>query len=250
MSFTESIGCDWTVYGFQPRGMDPPESPDQSVESAATNNLNAIVALGTDARIHIVAHSYGGLVAYEMATQLFKKGRPANSITLVDTDPPESTWEDHGEGYIRKQFIAALEQSFGKSLSLENEAMLGETAEQFIQATHLALRRAKCVADRSNSAMLNGPFATFRVAFRTRYIPTARYPGKLHLALVRDPALPDPEDRIRRKKLVSQWQLHAQEVHVWHGPGNHYSILKAPFVSNLARWWLEVRAGSECAVSV
>jgi arthrofactin-type cyclic lipopeptide synthetase C len=39
--------------------------------------------------------------------------------------------------------------------------------------------------------------------------------------------------------MIDGWQRQGSGLEVWYGGGNHFTLLKAPNVHGLARWWLD-----------
>jgi thioesterase domain-containing protein len=37
--------------------------------------------------------------------------------------------------------------------------------------------------------------------------------------------------------MVSGWRRWVSDVEAWHGPGDHFSVLRAPHANALAQWW-------------
>jgi thioesterase domain-containing protein len=217
VEFVNALDGKWPIYGLQPRGIDIAELPHKSVEDAALYNLQALSRFNLTRPIHLLGHSYGGLVAFDMALRLHEQGRRVASLTLIDTDPPDSIEE------TPHQF------STGQ-------------AEVFIDELNAALIKAKVLPLRNNIAMLRGSLATFTAAYNRRYIPGRCYADALHLILVS----PRPRsnrrismDDVRKKWGIhaAKWRRHAAAIDIWYGPGHHFSILQAPQVYLLAKWW-------------
>jgi thioesterase domain-containing protein len=57
------------------------------------------------------------------------------------------------------------------------------------------------------------------------------------LVLADDPSLDTAADQSAKQKTIEGWRRYAPNLAVWHGPGNHLTILKAPYVQDLAQWW-------------
>src|SRR6185312_15928563 len=79
---------DLPIYGFQPRGLDGMLVPHSTVSAAAKANLRAIYELDLDQPIHLVGHSFGGWIAFEMANLLVGAGKRVSSLTIVDSEAP------------------------------------------------------------------------------------------------------------------------------------------------------------------
>ncbi|WP_275044057.1 alpha/beta fold hydrolase, partial [Pseudomonas asplenii] len=66
IGLTDALGPDWPVIGLQPRGLDGESVPHSCVESAAQLYLQALEQACPEGPLHLVGHSFGGWVAFEM----------------------------------------------------------------------------------------------------------------------------------------------------------------------------------------
>ncbi|PTT00457.1 hypothetical protein DBR24_10705 [Pseudomonas sp. HMWF006] len=78
---------------------------------------------------------------------------------------------------------------------------------------------------------------TFATALRTVYQPPLTYTGPVRLVLVDDPTLDAWGNQREQAAMLEGWQRHVNDLAVWYGPGNHFTILKAPNVFSFAAWW-------------
>jgi thioesterase domain-containing protein len=248
VEFVNALGDKWPIYGLQPRGIDIAEQPHESVEDTALYNLRALARLNLTRPIHLLGHSHGGLVAFDMALRLHDEGRSVASLTLIDTDPPDSIGEAPHQvstPEVFREFTEAFEDTFNKSLDIDQAAIASGQAQFFVDELNAALIRARVLPSRNNIAMLHGSLATFTAAYNCRYIPSRRYANTLHLVLVgpRSNRRVSMDD-VRKKweTYAAKWRRHADAVDIWHGPGHHFSILQAPQVYLLAKWWQQVSA--------
>jgi len=248
VEFVNALGDKRPIYGLQPRGIDIAEQPHESVEDTALYNLRALARLNLTRPIHLLGHSHGGLVAFDMALRLHDEGRSVASLTLIDTDPPDSIGEAPHQvstPEIFREFTEAFEDTFNKYLDIDQAAIASGQAQFFVDELNAALIRARVLPLRNNIAMLHGSLATFTAAYNCRYIPNRRYANTLHLVLVgpRSNRRVSMDD-VRKKWEIyaAKWRRHADAVDIWHGPGHHFSILQAPQVYLLAKWWQQVSA--------
>jgi thioesterase domain-containing protein len=248
VEFINALDGKRPIYGLQPRGIDIAEQPYKSVEDAALYNLQALTRCNLTRPIHLLGHSYGGLVAFEMALRLHEQGRRVASLTLIDTDPPDSIEEaphQFSTAEIFGEFKEAFEDTFEKSLDIDQAVIASGQAEVFVNELNAALIKARVLPSRNNIAMLRGSLATFAAAYNRRYIPDRCYANTLHLVLVG----PRSNKRVSMDDVRMKWELHAIKwwrwaaaVDIWHGPGHHFSILRAPQVYSLAKWWQQATA--------
>ena len=243
-SFNELVGAfgrRWPTYGLQPRGIDPAEQPHSTVEAAALCNLQAVSGLIAAGPVHLLGHSHGGLVAYEMACRLQAQGRPVESLTIVDSEPPETSAgiiRDVTETEIFSKFVDAIRLTFERPLPLDHDVLAAGQVEPLLRHLHRAMVHAEILPARSIPEMLLGPLSTFAAALRSAYRPSAPCTARLQLVQVRDPKLDPAADRQQQRRHVEEWRRWAAEPEIWQGPGHHYSILRAPHVRALADWWL------------
>jgi len=246
------MGERWPIFGLQPRGIDPREPPHTSVEEAAVYYLESLVDLRPGGPIHLVGHSFGGLVALEMALRLNSGGRAIASLTLIDTEPPDAT--EHLDrtqqsleiGEIYGEFVEVFEGIFERTLSIDETNLASGNGEAFLIDLHAALVRSRCFSARTTPEILRGSLATFVAARLTTYVPMSVYPQTVHLVL----AGSDRPSRYRslleaaamKETYVVDWRHHAPKLEVWRGPGHHFSILQLPQVASLAAWWQRTRA--------
>jgi thioesterase domain-containing protein len=75
--FVASLPATWSVFGLMPH-------------AAVDSHLRAIAGLARDRALHLIGHSHGGVIAYELARQLRAAGATVRSVTLIDTECPQS----------------------------------------------------------------------------------------------------------------------------------------------------------------
>ncbi len=243
VEFVNALGEKWPIYGLQPRGIDIAEQPHESVEDAALYNLRALARFNSARPIHLVGHSHGGWVAFEMALRLHEQGRSVASLTLIDTDPPHSIEEaphPASTAEIFREFTEVFEDTFDRSLNIDQAVIASGQSKVFIDELNAALVRARVLPYRNNVGTLHGSLATFTAACNSRYIPDRCYANTLRLVLV------GPHsnrclsmDAVKKKWGIyaDKWRRHADAVDIWYGPGHHFSILQSPHVYLLAKWW-------------
>ncbi|HET8890586.1 MAG TPA: alpha/beta fold hydrolase [Candidatus Angelobacter sp.] len=250
VEFVNALDEKLPIYGLQPRGIDIAEQPHESVEDAALYNLRALARFNLTRPIHLLGHSHGGLVAFEMALRLHEQGRSVASLTLIDTEPPDSIGEAPRQistAEILREFTEAFEDTFDKSLGIDPAVIASGQAEVFVNELNAALIKARVLPLRNNIAMLRGSLATFTAACNCKYIPGRCYANTLHLVLVgprprsnRSISMEDVREKWRIH--AAKWRRHAAAVDIWYGPGHHFSILQSPQVYLLAKWWQQATA--------
>ncbi|MBV8100056.1 MAG: amino acid adenylation domain-containing protein, partial [Verrucomicrobia bacterium] len=228
------------VYGLQPRGIDALNPPHHSVEAAAACNLQRLAQLAASGPVHLLGHSHGATVAFEMARRLEAEGRVVASLTLLDGEPPdpkEIKVRDLSDRQIFEDFVSAIRLTFERAISIDEELLATGQTELLLAQLHSQLLAAGVLPQRSRPSLLRGPLTTFAAACRTVYSPATPYRGKARLVLVDDPALDADANLKQRQLYVSGWKANVAELDLWDGPGSHYSMLRPPHVNALAKWW-------------
>ena len=240
LELADAIGSEFPIYGLQPRGVEGALVPHSTVGAAATMYLEAIDTIQPDGRAHLIGHSFGGWVVFEIATQIRAGGRSLASLTIIDSEAP------CGNGLLGRAYtstevmvklIEIMELAADKSLGVHRAEFESQNIAGQLRLLHEGMLRVGLMPRRSTPDALRGPVRTFGAALRASYRPQCPFPDLVRLALARDPRLDDQADQRERQTTLEGWRLWAPNITCWHGPGNHFSILKAPQVHVLADWW-------------
>ncbi len=110
-----------------------------TVESIARLYVSALLELWDRGPFHLLGHSYGGIVAFEMVRQLEQQGHRPGSLILVDVDPRVLETKDLPPDAFAHEYIARY--LGGTTISEESEAQWVRTvraryAETFIPAPY------------------------------------------------------------------------------------------------------------------
>jgi acetoacetyl-CoA synthetase len=92
-----AMRSDIPVYGLRARGLQG-EAPQQSVEEMAASYVEVIRALQPQGPYRVAGHSFGGLLAFEIARLLSEQGEEIDWLGLIDAElstaahPPAQRW--------------------------------------------------------------------------------------------------------------------------------------------------------------
>jgi thioesterase domain-containing protein len=91
----EHMGADQPLWGLQAPKRDGNSAP-QRVEETARLYCEAVLSEWPEGPYHLCGHSFGGLLAFEMARQLSAQGKPVDSLIVIDYPGPDAriTWID------------------------------------------------------------------------------------------------------------------------------------------------------------
>ena len=240
VSFLELIGCldpARPVHGLQPRGLDGERVPHATVPAAAEFYLRAIQAAQPAGPVHLLGHSFGGWVVFEIAHRLRRAGRAVGSLTILDSEVPDEDpacirERDGREAFL--DFVDVFEQAAERPLGIGPGEIgaLGETGR--LKLLHERLVRLGLLPRRSHSDVMSGPFRTFSACLRATYSPAGIYPDPLRLVLVSDSRYDSDGNCTRFEEAAEGWRRWAPNLAFFVGAGNHMTALKQPHVRDLA----------------
>ncbi|MGX1174673.1 non-ribosomal peptide synthetase [Pseudomonas sp. R151218B TE3479] len=240
IGLTDAFGPEWPIHGLQHRGLDGSTEPFSLVETAAQAYLDAIDKVQPEGPVHLLGHSFGGWIVFEMAARLHARGRKVASLTLIDSESPG------GNGVVGKPYTAtgvlnrlieAMQLASGKSLGIDATVFGTQDDTAQMRLLHAGMVRAGMLPQRSAVDSMRGPARAFGTALRTVYQPQHRYTGPVRLVLANDPTLDTAGNKREQEQMIEGWRKHIPDLSIWYGPGNHFTILKAPHVHHLAAWW-------------
>lgn len=235
--FAAALGEDYTVYGLQPRGLANGEMPHATIEAAAKSYVLAIDKEEPGGPFHLIGHSFGGAIIFEMDRQLRDMGRVVLSLTIVDGSLPErSSTSDYSISKSLDMLINIFEMNSGKSLNIDLNELIYVPHDDRLRLIHARLAAIGLVPLRSSWTMMRGIFRTFSANLQTIYNPTAITKSQVNLVLVRGKK-DNLEDTSHVFTNIEQsWRNWCSQLSCWNAPGNHMTVLKQPNVNRLASW--------------
>jgi len=85
----QHIRGDYPIYGLQARSFNQPEILPQTLQEMVADYLDQIRAIQPGGPYHLLGWSFGGLVAYSLASHLQLQGEQVALLALLDTYPPD-----------------------------------------------------------------------------------------------------------------------------------------------------------------
>jgi len=232
-----SMDRSQAIWGLESRGLDGLLLPHRSVGAAATCCLEQLERCWSAASIHLLGHSFGGWIAFEIASRLRAAGRAVGSLTVLDSESPQAS-DDRPEYDVVDVSLAWFEMcelTLGRTLGVTRADL--EPLDQAGQRAllHRVLVREGLLPSRTDPDVLLGPLRVFGAALRTPYTPETIYDDPVQLILVDDPRLTTAENRARHTQIAEDWRRWAPKLTWTHTPGNHVTVLKPPHAATLAR---------------
>ena len=194
----------------------------------------------------IVGHSFGGWIAYELATRLAAAGARIAPLALLDTRPPligQRLPQRYGRVDALMKLIAIQEKVAGKSLGLKRAQLENLSVQDQLQALLTAMKSA-CLLPRTTSVLdLKNIVHVFEVNVNTIYRPEVTLDAA---AILFVPELEEEADdeHITYAEVLSLWRRCSPKLCIRKAYGNHVTMLNAPHVASLGRSLRELWLGT------
>lgn len=227
MELSAAIAPPVRIFGFQPRGADGAGRPDTRIEAMVDRYLPELTRLQPRGPYQLCGHSFGGLVAFEMARRLRADGADVATLILLDTPLHWSFWP-------RSYFVTVMARRMWHHLSVIFGMPKSQIFRYVVRRTgslanmvlsHLHLANKRLMPDRELSSALQDLWDCQLIAM-SHYCPRF-FPGRM----VYCEAMNTEWTRLDVNVL---WRRRVQELEVRMVAGGHRSMLDQPYVAGLA----------------
>jgi thioesterase domain-containing protein len=210
------LGAERPFYGLQARGLDGAAPPRDTVEAMAAGYVEAIRSVQPAGPYFLGGWSLGGVIAYEMARQLRERGEQVALVALIDAYVPTPEPHPLNVGALFARDLLGTSLAGVEPERLAPDALL-ETAV-----------RAGLLPPGTSPEHGQALFRVFEANLRAarRYEARPGGGGRVVLFKARD-AEGLPEDGGWTALVGAALERHLL-------PGDHYSLLRAPGVRELA----------------
>ncbi len=229
-----NLGKEQPLYALQARGLDGKQQPLDSIPAMASTYLKVIQDILPNGPYLVGGHSFGGLVAFEIASQLEAIGKPVEHLLIIDTHPPLATTELEASlddnAALLTFFVEQICLHVNEDINISYEYLSSlEEAEQLEYVLQL-LRTHQLIPPDVGNNFVTGFLNVYKTNSRAivRYQPQ---PIQSSISIFKTRALTElfPED-----PTVGWGKLTNTKVRIYPVIGGHQSILKEPDVKNLA----------------
>ncbi|MEA5582039.1 amino acid adenylation domain-containing protein [Nodularia harveyana UHCC-0300] len=237
-----SLGADQPFYGLQAQGLDGKSQPLHRIEDIASEYIQAMQTVQPQGPYFLGGHSFGGLVAFEMAQQLLQQGQEVGLLAILDTVAPVKTSVvmELDDAMWLLQVAKVMERLFQTNLQIDYETLQPLTAEAQLDYLLEQLKIAEIFPVDTDKTQLRGfvqVYKTHTQAF-SNYFPSLSH--KTPITLFRASEISDEEKAIaeymnRLEDKTLGWDKFtdtAVDVHLI--SGTHLTMLQTPHVDLLA----------------
>ncbi|MEE8587419.1 MAG: alpha/beta fold hydrolase, partial [Acidobacteriota bacterium] len=248
LDLARHLGPDQPFYGLQAPELEGEERPGGSIEELAARYLEAVAEVQPQGPYLLGGHSFGGVVAFEMARQLLEAGQSVDLLALFDSTPPEAGKQSKAvgdstalAGFALHVGLSLRQLPWDRLASLQGEEKMSLVLEQ--------AREAGAVPSDLGLAHFCRLFEIFKAhvqahqGYRPRPIPVRAMLFRAKESIQggprrRRPAVLSKAVRWLGKQFSdpkADWsRLAAKGVEVYEMPGNHFTMLRQPHVKSLA----------------
>lgn len=87
-SLVRALGSEQPCFGFQSRGLYDPATAHKTIDEMAHAYVDELLLAQPEGPYHLTGWCYGGVIAYEMARVLEKRGARCGAIALIEATAP------------------------------------------------------------------------------------------------------------------------------------------------------------------
>jgi len=187
-------------------------------------------------------HSFGGMVAFEMATQLHERGYEVALLALLDSPAPgyrtnELDFDGDDAGWMKK--IAGLvETLYGKSLNVSEEALKVLDPMEQLNYFKQQLQMVNFLPPDVGIKQARGLIQVFKTNLQTAsvYMPQAVYPAQITFFRASEIDAVSHANSETLDELGLGWdKFSTQPLDIHFVPGNHHTMFNEPHVQVLAK---------------
>ena len=243
LTFTDLItNMDPTisVLAYQPRGLDGLHLPHTKVETIVDWILRSTEIDLMKKPIHLLGHSFGGWVAFELAIRAQSLGIEIATLTLLDSDAPtpastlDPKFPSHQD--LLNSWIEVFELTLEHPIGLKGSDLASLPESSQLKLIHEKLVDFHLLPRRSSPDSLRGPLHAFAAALRCQYYPANPFRGTLHLGFVGNATALTSSSPFTASDMTEGWNGLAERVVKFMTPGNHITTLKEPYVKVFASY--------------
>jgi thioesterase domain-containing protein len=262
LALARYLGPDQPFFGLQAQDLDRDGDPYLSVEELATRYLEEVTELLPCGPYLLAGWSFGGLVAFEMAQQLRRRGEKVAGLALIDTRTPMSNARlvqldpEIMKSYILLEQAKSIAKISARDLPLVPEDLLGLDLHQQLDIIMKSLDLQSHLSEEMDVATVRRYLELRLARFQAirNYIPLP-YDGRITLFraadVYTDTALGEAAEiftEAAHNPTYGWDEIASSAIDLRPVPGDHETIIREPHVRELAsalRGFLDELAAAE-----
>ena len=214
------------------------------MEDIAAYYIEAIQTVQPSGPYLLGGHSFGGVVAFEMAMMLQKQGHEVALVAIIDAVAPilldkKSNGVDVDEAAYLTDFASYVADMLSLDLEVSKEALASLTAVEQLHYLKERLIRVNLLPPDAGIRLVQGLMQVYKASLKAHraYLPSGmqQTPITLFRSSEVDVFESDTEELTQRlQEHALGWNEFSSTVDVHVVPGNHMTMMQQPHVQLLA----------------
>ena len=214
------------------------------MEEIATYYIEAIQTIQPSGPYLLGGHSFGGIVAFEIATQLQKQGHEVALVAIIDAVAPilldkKSNGVKVDEAVYLTDFASYVADMLSLDLEVSKEALASLTAVEQLHYLKERLIRVNLLPPDAGITSVRGLVQVFKANYQAYrvYVPSKMLTTKMALFRAQDVDVKESdisEFPQMLKEPALGWNEFSATVSIHVVPGNHMTMMAPPHVQVLA----------------
>ncbi|MDF5717238.1 MAG: SDR family NAD(P)-dependent oxidoreductase [Rhizonema sp. NSF051] len=227
------LGLDQPFYGLQARGLDGKTPAYTCIQDMATDYIKVIQGVQPQGPYLLGGHSFGGLVAFEIALQFQQQGQEVALLAIFDAkapipdNKPVEIQKDDTQYLI--EMVNMAEEFFGKNLSVSEDTLRSLMPDEQLNYFLERLKIAEIFPPQATLEQVNGFLEAYKANIKAiyAYMPQQVYRNQITVF---------PAKEQVRDNLLMDWDKYSlKSVETYEVPGEHITMLAEPHVQVLAK---------------
>ncbi len=237
------LGSEQPFYGLQARGLDGESQPFTQLSEIASYYIEAIQTVQPTGPYLLGGHSFGGVVAFEMATQLHKQGHKVALLAMIDAFAPivgqKSKGIDEDDAAYLTDFAKYIGYMCSKDLEVSQETLSSLTAMEQLHYLKERLIQVNLLPPDAGITSVRGLVQVYKASLKAYrvYLPSGVQQTPITLLRCNEVDVfeGDTEELTQRlKESALGWNEFSSTIDVHVVPGNHMTMMQQPHVQVLA----------------
>ncbi len=247
------LGADQPFYGLQAKGLDGESEPFTKVEDIANHYIEAIQTVQPTGPYLLGGHSFGGVVAFEMAQQLRKMGHEVALLAIIDAVAPILSQKpnciDEDDTAYLTDFASYIGYMLSRDLEVSLETLASLTFEEQLHYLKERLSRVNLLPEDAGIRSVRGGVQVYKANWQAHggYLPLiVKLPAIALFGAQEVNAVEDAPLELTQmlKEPTLGWNEFSTTIDIHVVTGNHMTMMAPPHVQELAA---QLRASLEQA---
>jgi amino acid adenylation domain-containing protein len=236
------LGQNQTFYGLQAPGLNGESEPLTQVEDMAAYYIQAIQTVQPSGPYFLGGHSFGGIVAYEMAQQLVKSGHEVALVAILDAPAPVAShkpvYVDVDDATRVTETARLIERWVGKNLDISYEILQPLELDEQLEYLKERLIAVDLLPAGTDTKQVRGLVQVFEANMQAsiNYLSHQVYPNQITLLRASEVSTEDAAllTELRQDPAWGWGQFSTQNVDIHLVPGDHITMMAQPHIQAVA----------------